>query len=379
MGGDGGEQCGGGEWEADGGQCDVSVGVLGAVGCDGTQQFWGFGDVYHSLRIMKRRQKERGGWRENPAEGATRGVAAALLGKYDASDLDSADALVAALPSVNKTQEALWTLLDVMFPGKLSTAPIPLAELAAFLETRLGEAWRLLFIEIRRALPYRWIGEAARVAGAKRPGVPDIHAETERILVKFWEKLPMVREWIVEDVEAAYEGDPAALTYAEVLLAYPGVLAIAAHRLAHELYMLDVPILPRVMSEWIHGRTGVDIHPGATIGHSFFMDHATGIVVGETTRIGDHVKIYQGVTLGALSFDVGADGNPIKHIRRHPTVEDHVVIYANATILGGETVIGAGSTIGANVFIQASVPPGSQVLNQHPGLLVRPKRGGGLV
>ena len=322
----------------------------------------------------KRNRKPQAGWRENPAAGATRKAVEALLGKFDASDLDSPDALPAALPSVNRTHEALWTLLDVMFPGKLSTEPIPPAELEAFLEARLGVAWRLLFIEIRRALPYRWIGQAARTEGARAPEVAGIHEETERILSAFWERLPAVRDWIVEDVQAAYDGDPAALTYAEVLLAYPGLLAIAAHRLAHELYLLDVPILPRVMSEWIHARTGVDIHPGASIGHSFFMDHATGIVIGETTRIGNHVKIYQGVTLGALSFDLGADGNPVKHVRRHPTVEDGVVIYANATILGGKTVVGAGSTIGANVFIQKSVPPGSQVVNQHPVPIVRPLR-----
>jgi len=156
-----------------------------------------------------------------------------------------------------------------------------------------------------------------------------------------------------------------------VQLAYPGVLAITSHRLAHELYLLDVPIVPRIMSEWTHSVTGVDIHPGARIGHGFFIDHATGVVIGETTRIGNHVKIYQGVTLGARSFPLDENGHPIKHIQRHPTVENDVVIYANATILGGDTVIGQGSTIGGNVFLMESVPPNSFVMSEHPELRIK--------
>ena len=151
------------------------------------------------------------------------------------------------------------------------------------------------------------------------------------------------------------------MSFAEVMLAYPGLLAIASHRLDHEFYKLDVPIVPRIMSEWTHTEAGVDIHPGAEIGEGFFIDHATGVVIGETTKIGRQVKLYQGVTLGAKSFPLDESGRPIKHIQRHPTVEDNVVIYANATILGGDTVIGAGSTIGGNVFLMESVPAGSFV------------------
>ena len=153
-----------------------------------------------------------------------------------------------------------------------------------------------------------------------------------------------------------------------------GLLAIAAHRLAHELYRLQVPIIPRVMSEWIHTKTGTDIHPGARIGRAFFIDHATGVVIGETTEIGDHVKLYQGVTLGARSFALGLDGTPVKHVKRHPTVRDDVIIYAHATILGGETVIGARSVVGSNVFLMESVPPDSVVSSVHPELTIREKK-----
>ena len=187
--------------------------------------------------------------------------------------------------------------------------------------------------------------------------------EAENILTAFFNALPKIRVAIIDDIQAAYNGDPAALSYAEVQLAYPGVLAIASHRLAHELYKLDVPIIPRIMSEWTHTQTGVDIHPGAKIGSGFFIDHATGVVIGETTTIGCNVKLYQGVTLGAKSFPLDETGNPIKHIQRHPTVEDDVVIYANATILGGDTVIGKGAVIGGNVFLTRSVAPGSKVIS----------------
>ena len=190
-----------------------------------------------------------------------------------------------------------------------------------------------------------------------------IHAEAEQVLRSLFEKLPKIRESIVTDIRAAYDGDPAAHSYAEVKMAFPGVLAIASHRIAHELYALNVPSIPRVMSEWTHSKTGCDIHPGAKIGKSFFVDHPTGVVIGETAVIGHNVKLYQGVTIGAKSFPLDEQGRPIKHIRRHPTVEDNVVIYSNATILGGDTVIGKGSTVGGNVFLLESVPAGSFVSN----------------
>ena len=311
---------------------------------------------------------------DDPARAETEKALAALLPSFDTTPAsDSPRVMPALLPSAAKIEEALQTLLEAMLPGSGSTKAIPAAELADFLRDRLQMAWKLLFIEIRRALPFRWTGQAARTEGAVAPKNEDLHAETEAILTAFFARLPEVREWIVDDVRSAYEGDPAALTYAEVLLAYPGFLAIAGHRIAHELNRLGVPILPRVMSEWIHTKTGADIHPGATIGRHFFMDHSTGIVIGETATIGENVKIYQGVTLGALSFPLGEDGNPVKHVKRHPTVESGVVIYANATILGGKTVIGEGSTIGASVFLAESVPPRSYVVSRLPEAVVRPK------
>jgi len=234
---------------------------------------------------------------------------------------------------------------------------------------RLSQAWRLLLHEIERAMPFIWIGEAGRIEGCSE--IKDPEARAVCIMSEFYKRLSHVRRLVSEDVRAAYRGDPAALSYAEVQVAYPGLLAVVSHRLAHELYMLEVPIVPRVMSEWIHSKTGIDMHPGARIGHGFFMDHGTGIVIGETAVIGNRVKLYQGVTLGAKSFTLDENGNPVKHIKRHPTVEDDVVIYANASILGGDTVIGAGSTIGANVFLMESVPPNSIVSANHPELRIK--------
>lgn len=301
-------------------------------------------------------------------------TAGKLAGLFNLVDVDAPDALLTHGPAPRNVVDALRTLLDVMFPGKISATAVEGADLGTFLVRRLGEAWRLLQREIRRALPYRWIGQAARVEGARPPKIDNLDRETDRILKAFLDTLPGVRKLLVADVQAAYDGDPAALTFAEVLLAYPGLLAIAAHRLAHELYRLRVPIIPRIMSEWIHTKTGADIHPGARIGRAFFIDHATGVVIGETTEIGDHVKLYQGVTLGARSFALGLDGTPVKHVKRHPTVRDAVIVYAHATILGGETVIGARSVIGSNVFLMESVPPDSVVSSNHPELSIREKK-----
>ena len=292
---------------------------------------------------------------------------------FNLVETDAPDALLSHGPAPKNIVDALRVLLDIVFPGKITAAPVDGTDLGVFLVRRLSEVWRLLHREIRRALPYRWIGEAARVEGVRPPKVDNLDRETNRILKAFFATLPGVRKLLVADVQAAYDGDPAALTFAEVLLAYPGLLAIAAHRLAHELYRLQVPIIPRVMSEWIHTKTGTDIHPGAKIGKAFFIDHATGVVIGETTEIGNHVKIYQGVTLGARSFNLGADGHPVKHIKRHPTIQDRVIVYANATILGGQTVIGARSVIGSNVFLMESVPPDSIVSSIHPELSIRGK------
>lgn len=190
-------------------------------------------------------------------------------------------------------------------------------------------------------------------------------AECERragqVLSSFLEQLPEIRRMLSLDVQAAYDGDPAAHHVDEVIFCYPGIRALAVHRIAHALSRLQVPLLPRMMAEHAHSLTGIDIHPGARIGRSFFIDHGTGVVVGETTVIGDHCRIYQGVTLGAAAFEKDETGKMVRGAKRHPTLEDHVIVYAGATILGGSTVIGAGSVINGGVFLTTSVPPGHVV------------------
>lgn len=301
----------------------------------------------------------------------TDAIIRALLPMFQVNNGDRPDGLLTDYPNPRLVVEALQYYLDVIIPGKFDTVSVKQKPLAAYLKLKIGKGAGLLEKEIAKALPLRWTGEAACVEG-KRCTVKDVRAEARCIMTDFNRRLPEIRRLVIEDIRAAYRGDPAALTYAEVKLAYPGLLAIATHRLAHELYRLNVPLVPRIMNEWTHYRTGVDINPGARIGEGFFIDHATGVVIGETIEIGNNVKIYQGVTLGARSFPLDANGNPIKHIKRHPTVEDNVVIYANATILGGDTVIGAGTTIGGNVFLMESVPPNSFVAAKHAELHIKP-------
>ncbi len=195
--------------------------------------------------------------------------------------------------------------------------------------------------------------------------------DAKEIVDEFLTALPEVRRLVDTDVQAAYDGDPAATSRMEVVMAYPGLYAVTIHRLAHVLYKLKVPIIPRVMSELAHSKTGIDIHPGATIGERFFIDHGTGVVIGETTVIGRNVRLYQGVTLGGLSFDKDANGALVKGLKRHPNIEDNVVIYANATILGGDTTIGHDSEIGGNVWIKESVPPYSRVYNKPPAPVIK--------
>ncbi|QTE70126.1 serine acetyltransferase [Clostridiales bacterium FE2011] len=183
----------------------------------------------------------------------------------------------------------------------------------------------------------------------------------DAICTGFAERLPEIKRLLLLDVEALYEGDPAAVCREEVMITYPGFRAICIFRIAHELYVLKAPLIPRIMTEYAHEKTGIDIHPGATVGEYFFIDHGTGIVIGETTVIGNHVKLYQGVTLGAKSFELDENGNPVKNIKRHPNIGNHVVIYANATILGGDTYIGDNSVIGGNTWLTRSVEAGSVV------------------
>jgi len=198
-------------------------------------------------------------------------------------------------------------------------------------------------------------------------------ASPDAVVLRFFERLPAVRALLAADVEAAFEGDPAAKSFAEIVVAYPSIRAIAIYRIAHELFVQGVPLLPRMMTEHAHDRTGIDIHPGSKIGRRFFIDHGTGVVIGETCEIGNDVRLYQGVTLGARS---PRHGESLRGTKRHPTIEDDVTIYAGATILGGETVIGSGSVIGGNVWLMESVPPGSKVIAEPARHLVR-QRGAG--
>lgn len=288
---------------------------------------------------------------------------AELIPLYSESGTDRPDSVVGSYPNSLNVVQALKGFIDVMIPGRMTSGRLECFNLPQFLHHRLIEGRSKLQPEVERAIPFRWIGEASREEGVYQ--TVDACEESDRIIKAFFGRLAFLRNQMVTDIEAAYTGDPAALTYAEVKLAYPGLLAIISHRLAHELYKLDVPIVPRIMSEWTHAETGVDIHPSARIGHGCFIDHGTGVVIGETSVIGNNVKIYQGVTLGAKSFPLDNKGRPIKRIKRHPTIKDNVIIYANATILGGDTVIGSNSIIGGNVFLMESIPADSMVVNKN--------------
>lgn len=296
-----------------------------------------------------------------------------LTSLYSTEHADHPENVLWNYPAADQIVKALKILVHIMFPG---LAPHGSDALELHFEKQLNEAAALLAPELERAIPSRWLGAAASPDAKPADDVP---AEAARILTAFIETLPSIRKMLIDDVKAAYNGDPAALSYAEVKLAYPGVLAITSHRIAHELYRLDVPIIPRIMNEWTHAKAGIDIHPGATIERGFFIDHGTGVVIGETTKIGQRVKIYQGVTLGAKSFPLDENGNPIKHIQRHPTVEDNVIIYSNTTVLGGDTVLGHDSVIGGNVFLMETIPPHSFVTKTDSGATVRTKDTSGLL
>ncbi|HOS93253.1 MAG TPA: serine acetyltransferase [Armatimonadota bacterium] len=297
-------------------------------------------------------------------------VTTALLPSYVQDGSDVPMGASGRIPSLQHVVQALHCLQDVLFPGRMSSELTEQTSLEAFVEERLSQAYRLLLVEVEKALPFRWTGALAASEGKTEP-MSDARAEANRITAEFLTRIPAIRAMLVKDVEAAYRGDPAATTYAEIMVSYPGLKAITTHRIAHELYRLQVPLIPRIMSEHAHSHTGIDIHPGAEIGESFFIDHGTGVVIGETCEIGRNVKLYQGVTLGARSFKVADDGTLVKGIKRHPTLEDDVVVYANATILGGDTVIGKGAVIGSSVWILSSVPPGATVVIRDANTEVR--------
>ena len=260
--------------------------------------------------------------------------------------------------------EVLEDLITILFPGCHGFEAADEGEFQGILQRRLSHATRTLKGQIERAFAYQCKVEECTDCG-------DCGELAREAVAHLVHSLPHIQEILQTDITAAYEGDPAAKSSMEVVMSYPGVFAVIVHRLAHCLYQRKAPLIPRIMSEHAHALTGIDIHPGSTIGEGFFIDHGTGVVIGETCDIGKHVKIYQGVTLGALSFEKDALGRPIKGIKRHPNVEDYVVIYAGATILGGNTTIGAHSIIGGNVWLTHSVPPGSKVYNQQPRPLVK--------
>ena len=260
----------------------------------------------------------------------------------------------------DKVYKVLHKLQKVLFPGVYNCKPIDEIRLNVEISNNLREAALDLRDIIEKVLIYNQNTSEA-TTDAK-----DCREQANDIVMQLINKLPSIRQTIQTDIQAAYNGDPAAISTEEILLSYPSVTAVCIHRIAHELYKLNVKIIPRIMSEYMHGLTGIDIHPGASIGESFFIDHGTGVVIGETCTIGNNVKIYQGVTLGALSFPLDENGNPIKGIKRHPNIEDNVVIYAGATILGGETTIGHDSVMGSNIWVTHSVPPYSRVYNSQP-------------
>lgn len=266
------------------------------------------------------------------------------------------------LPSREHVIGILRDVLTLLFPGYFGMEPVLGPNVTFFVDGLLDS----IYIHFREEIEKSLTSERKLAHRDTR----DCPALADRLTIQVLEQLPRIRALLMGDVQAAYDGDPAAKSHDEIILSYPCVVAIATYRLAHELYLHQIPLIPRIMSEYAHSQTGIDIHPGATIGEHFFIDHGTGVVIGETTEIGNSVKLYQGVTLGALSFRKDAEGRLVKGGKRHPTIEDEVVIYAGATILGGNTVIGRGCVIGANVWLTTSVPPWTKVTLGTPQLEV---------
>jgi serine O-acetyltransferase len=263
------------------------------------------------------------------------------------------------LPSRREVVEMVELLRSAVFPGYVGNRDVTEESLGFHLGAALHRASLIMVDEIHRGLCFA----CARDESDRTP--QQCLGKAKRITGDFLRKLPEIRRQLALDAVAAYEGDPAAPSPSEAIFCYPGVLAVTCHRIAHELYLAGVPLIPRMISEHAHSLTGIDIHPGARIGENFFIDHGTGVVIGETATIGNRVRIYQGVTLGAKSFPLDDNGNPIKGIDRHPKIEDDVTIYSGATILGAVT-IGEGATIGGNVWLTRDVPPGATISQSRP-------------
>lgn len=277
------------------------------------------------------------------------------------------------LPNRNEIVQLVRDLLELLYPGFIGRQRLTRHNVSFHVGDLLPRIGESAFRQIYQCSCYMHEAGRKETGNGSTADTAVAESRAREVTLRFIEGIPAIRDMLAGDVQASYDGDPAALNRDEVILAYPGLLAISVQRLAHALYTLDVPLMPRIMSEWVHSQTGIDIHPGANIGRSFFIDHGTGVVIGETTDIGNNVKVYQGVTLGALSIPKDERGRVIRATKRHPTVRDNVTIYANAIILGGDTVIGEGSTIGGSVFITSSVPPNSVVTFTPPELRMKTK------
>lgn len=282
-----------------------------------------------------------------------------ILESYEQYDI------ICNIDSTNRlNRKTIVELIDairyVLFPGYFEMRNLKSCSVEYHVGELLEEIQYRLKKEVVRALQHRISGDKIKLE--------TIEDEAEEIVGQFLKKIPQLRDILATDVQAAYDGDPAAYNTDEIIVSYPGFYAITVYRIAHELYLSGVPLIPRIMTEHAHNRTGIDIHPGATIGKYFFIDHGTGVVIGETTVIGDYVKIYQGVTLGALST---RGGQKLRSKKRHPTIEDNVTVYSGASILGGETRVGEGAVIGSNAFITSSVPDQTRVSIKNPELLFK--------
>jgi serine O-acetyltransferase len=269
------------------------------------------------------------------------------------------------LPNYKVIVSAIEDLKEILYPGYRRREGLHIGNVTYHVGDLIDSLHDKLTTQIARALRHD--------AGLRRDCSPDDDFEAlgQAKAIQFLEALPELRKALELDVRAALAGDPAVKTLDEIIFCYPGVEAVTVYRLAHALHDLEIPLIPRMMTEWAHSKTGIDIHPGARIGKHFFIDHGTGVVIGETCEIGDHVKLYQGVTLGALSFQTDGDGNLVRGQKRHPTIEHNVVIYANATVLGGSTVIGHHSVIGSSVWLTRSLEPHTTVVLEKPKLKIR--------
>lgn len=296
---------------------------------------------------------------ENTISAEIKRIAEQLKSNYDKQQLFDV-AIGEKLPNRDVIVSIVDELRKITFPGFFGTENMAYVSKESFAGSRLAVIYERLFKQTKIALMY----------GNNRQCSKQIEQQAEEISLCFLKKIPETQGLLLKDVDAQLAGDPAANSKEEIIFSYPGLYAIFVYRYAHILYEMKVPFIPRIMSEYAHSQTGIDINPGAQIGKYFFIDHGTGIVIGETTKIGDYVKIYQGVTLGALST---RQGQALSGIKRHPTIEDNVVVYANTTILGGETVIGENSVVAGNTFITASIPANTKVATTQPELELKKK------